>query len=342
MRCAVDTAAVLFFHSADNPYGNPRNVYEQMKAQPAWFIKERFYGVAHREVTVRFPKFGKVHVVTPDQVPAEGTNYHFIDPCGGGRNWAMAWVRFCEDGTLWFYREWPSQVAEIPGYGFVGPWAEPGNGKPGERDGHKGPGQRGLGFGLTDYKKEIARLENWPEYARWLRGEYANDQRSEYDIIAGWTGAQEGRRGRKRTQPDAEPEPRREDIFERYMDSRFGDTERAAAEGGVTTLIDELAELGLTFRPTSAESRNSIDEGVKLVESALAWNEQKPLDFLNRPKLYVSTDCQNIIWALKNWTGADGQKGACKDFVDLVRYPLLKRCTHVGADRWETEGGGHY
>ena len=345
LRCAVDTAAVVFFHSSDNPFGNPRNVFEQMKAQPAWFIKERFYGVAHREITQRFPRFGKIHIVRPEQVPLDGTNYLFMDPCGGGRNFAMAWVRFCEDDTVWFYREWPSQVEEVPGYGFLGPWAEPGNGAPGERDGKKGPGQRGLGLGLTDYKKEIARLERWPEYAAWMNGAFANDQRREYEIIGGWRepletrGYRMGERGRKGA-PELEAAPP-ELVFERYMDSRYGNQEHASDEG-VETLITEFADLGLIFHPTSAEGRRSIDEGVELVNKALAWNAEKPVDFCNRPRVYFSENCKNLIWAMKNWTGADGLKGASKDFVDLVRYPFLKGCRFVGDDYWHIEEGGSY
>ena len=339
----------MFFHTADNPFGNPRNVYAQMKAQPAWFILERFYGVAHREVTARFPRFGEIHIVKPEQVPAEGTNYLFMDPCGGGRNFALAYVRFCEDGSFYFYREWPSQTEEIPGYGVLGPWAENGNGKPGELDGRRGPGQRGIGLSLADYKKEIARMEGWPEYARWLAGGYADDNRTEYDIVAQWNENGEGDETRQRVLTQrreggteaAKAERPRENIFERYIDSRFGNAEHAVGDE-VTTLIREFADLGLTFQPTSAEKRRSIDEGITLVNAALAWDENKKVEFTNRPRMYVSENCQNIIWALRNWTGADGQKGACKDFVDLVRYALLKRCTWVGEERWETTGGGHY
>jgi len=353
MRCAVDTAGIVFFHSSDNPYANARNIYEQMKHQPPWFILERFYGLAHKEITPKFPKFGRAHIVKPEQVPALGTNYMICDPCGAGRNFCFAWVRYTDDGICYFYREWPSQVAEIPGYGFVGPWAEPGSGRAGERDGKMASGQRGLGFTLVDYKKEIARLENWPEWHAWMNGEYAGDKRSERDIVASWNERGRGGEGGGGKEAGFRVQgsgggaqgsgfrEKREEIFERYMDSRFGNSERVGEEGN-TTLIEDFAELGMTFLPTGASERRSIDEGITLINSALGYDVEKPVDWTNRPRMYFSSDCKNLIWAMQNWTGADGQKGACKDMIDLVRYPVLKGCCWVGEERWEARGGGYY
>ena len=327
IRCVNDTRGILFYNTSDNPYGNPRNVFEQMKADPAWFIKERFYGEAHKEVTALFPRFSDRHIIAPNQVPGGGTNYMICDPCSEARNFVFAWVRVTEDHRFYFYREWPNQVEEMPGVGFMGAWAEIGNGKPGERDGKRGPGQRSIGLSLVEYKRDvIARVERWQEYLDWIDGKFALDQRSDRDLVASW--------------PDYNAK-RKELVSQRYMDSRFGNTGHVTDEGG-TTLIKEFDELGVTFLPTSSDKRDSIREGCKLIDSLLAYDVDKPMDFLNRPHMFFSSDCQNIIFAMRNYTGADGKTGAVKDFVDLVRYPVLLHLMHLGDKQWETEGGGHY
>jgi hypothetical protein len=40
-------------------------------------------------------------------------------------------------------------------------------------------------------------------------------------------------------------------------------------------------------------------------------------------KLKIAKSCVNTITCLKMLTGHDGQKGACKDLVDLVRYAVM-------------------
>ena len=341
--CKDDTRAVMFFHTCDNPYGSPANVYDLMKHDPAWFIRERFYGKAHREISQAFPKFSDAHIVSPEFCrELTGTLYQFVDPCSG-RNWAMAWVLLTEDKCAYWIREWPSQVEELPGYGFVGPWAEPGSGKKGERDGRRGPGQIDLGLSLTDYKKEIARVEGWREYRDWMNGKYADDPRGEPELVASWPEWVERQTAGKRMRKEdgeAPEAPRRWQVHERYMDSRFGNTP-IHTDDAVTTLIEEMADLGLTFLPTSAgEQRRSIAEGLGMINSALGYNVDKKVDYTNRPREYFSSDCVNMIFAMRNFTGADGQHGATKDFVDLVRYRHLKGVQWVGAADWEATGGG--
>ena len=45
---------------------------------------------------------------------------------------------------------------------------------------------------------------------------------------------------------------------------------------------------------------------------------------MRAPKLYFSEECVNLILAMENWQNSDGMKGAYKDFVDLVRYAVLR------------------
>jgi len=67
------------------------------------------------------------------------------------------------------------------------------------------------------------------------------------------------------------------------------------------------------------------------------------LSTFNHPNLYICEDCRNIIFALNTWTGNDGQKGACKDPVDVVRYYFLKKLEYVDpAYEGFVAGGGCY
>lgn len=131
-----------------------------------------------------------------------------------------------------------------------------------------------------------------------------------------------------------------EEIFERRMDSRFGAAPTLAKENP-TTLIEQMEELDLSFLPTAGDT---IDEGVELINTLLDYDPAKPVDATNEPKLYVSEECENFIYSLHEWTGADGQRGACKDPVDLLRYMALGDLQDVGpgGKLLATRGGGSY
>lgn len=111
----------------------------------------------------------------------------------------------------------------------------------------------------------------------------------------------------------------KEIITERYMDSRYASS-ATLAKTGTTTLLEECRDIGLEFIPTSGEN---IDEGVDLINNLLTYDPDRPLGPDNEPMLYVSRECGNVIYALKEWTGADGRNGASKDVIDVLRYAAL-------------------
>lgn len=129
-----------------------------------------------------------------------------------------------------------------------------------------------------------------------------------------------------------------EEIFERWMDSRYGHA-RTLAKESPTTLIDEMADLDMNFTATPGDS---IDEGVSMINDALSYNPEKPVDARNQPKLYISENCKNLIYALQTYTAADGKKGAVKDFVDLLRYVCLSDAINVEGDILRCTEGGSY
>lgn len=305
-----ENLAVVYFHSSDNPYGNPLSVWRNIARKSTAFKKERFYGIATKMMAARFPRFSdKVHLVKASDIPKSGTNYHFVDPCSD-RNWFQIWIRVTPTAS-YVYREWPGNYY-IPGEGVPGPWALT-DGK--KSDGRMGPAQKSFGWGYAQYKKEIARLEGWQAYKDWLNqnpGEVL--KKSENDTIAEWD--QNG--------------PADELIYERYMDARFASV-KSFDMGGMITLFEDIEEkVNLSFAHTSneGEGRDSIDAGVAMINDALYFDDTKPIDFMNSPKLYICEDCINLIFALSTYTGADGQKGACKDPVDTLRFAYLKHCEY--------------
>jgi hypothetical protein len=290
-QCTREKARVVYFHTSDNPYGNPEAMETELRGSNRERILMRAYGVPTKARMSMFPKFREgVHVVPADKVPGDGTVFHFVDP-GEGKTWAMLWIRYTPDGRCWIYREWPDQFEYIEGVGYPGAWAEA-DGK--LQDGRPGPAQKACaGFGFEDYKRIIEAAEK---------------------------------------ADSAEP-------AERWMDSRYGNTPTMTQEG-VRTLIEQCSDrIGLDFRATSGQA---IVEGVTLINDWLAYNEDAPVDALNSPRLYISERCQNLIYALKTWTGADGKKGATKDWIDILRYITLSGVGYEDPAMLRARPGGSY
>lgn len=129
-----------------------------------------------------------------------------------------------------------------------------------------------------------------------------------------------------------------EEIYERWMDSRYGHA-RTLAKESPTTLIDEMAELDMHFTATPGDS---IDEGVSMINDALSYNPEKPVDARNQPRLYISENCKNVIYALQTYTAADGKRGSVKDWIDLLRYVCLSDAMHIEDGALKSRGGGSY
>lgn len=121
-------------------------------------------------------------------------------------------------------------------------------------------------------------------------------------------------------------------IYERIIDPRMGAAERQSQDGA-TTIISELDDAGLTFIPAPAASseanKGEIEDGIQLINNLLAYKTDQPIDALNRPRLYVSDRCQNLIYALQEYTGKLGATEATKDPVDCLRYLRKANCEFV-------------
>lgn len=129
-------------------------------------------------------------------------------------------------------------------------------------------------------------------------------------------------------------------IAERYIDPRAGGTKAVTDDGGVT-LIDMLdsGDEPMTFTPAAGVR---IEQGVALINDGFSYDQTQPLSETNRPTLYVSEECQNLIYCLSEWTGRDGDKGATKDPVDCLRYLMVMEPFYEGDGALKGVGGGSY
>jgi hypothetical protein len=280
-----DNARIIYFWSEWNKFNDYKQLKRTLQQDPKTKILMRAYGVPTRVQSGMMPKFGNDHVVSADQIPEEGTNYHIVDP-SHGKNWVMIWVRVAPDGKCYVYREWPSQIHPIDGIGMAGEWAVAGK----KIDGDAGPAQQPFGWSFMRYKQEIEKLE-------------------------------EG-----------------EEITCRIMDSRFG-ASPTPTKSGVTTLIDEMGDIGLHFEP-SVGAR--IDEGVSMINDLLDYDQDRDVGIDNSPRLFVHEDCKILRFALSTWTGNDGKHGATKDFIDTLRYFCLAGPTYLDEDAGILQAGRGY
>lgn len=327
MACPTDRRqAVAFMTSFENPWGNPRELYELHKSDTMVYQKMKFYGVATKLVSGKFPRFRmQVHVIPRHRIPTVGTDYHVVDPCSG-RNWAQIWARVNRAAIgrrIFITDEWPCPGKYVPGVGDMGNWAESGD----KLDGEAGPAQRPLGWGLLRYRKEIDRIEG-RETPREII-ERIEGVETKFDK---WDTEDEPPRPRAMTaRSKRRPEDGR-DVYMRIMDSRYGMSPSQTSEGQ-TTLIEQCAEeVDLEFVPASGKL---IKEGVDLINNLLDYREEEPIGPMNEPRLFVCEECLNVIFALLTWTGEDGEDGACKDFIDVIRYLLLADPEDYSADRKE-------
>lgn len=128
-----------------------------------------------------------------------------------------------------------------------------------------------------------------------------------------------------------------EDIIMRLMDPRAAST---AADGVGTTRLEtmSLSDGGGSMIFDAAHGR-AIDEGVDLINDLLYWDKEDPGD---SPRLYVSSECKNLIYSLREWTGADGDRGASKDPIDCLRYLVQEDQLRVTGEQLEVKSGGSY
>ena len=112
------------------------------------------------------------------------------------------------------------------------------------------------------------------------------------------------------------------DVFERIIDPRLG-AARVPGKEGATSIMSELQDAGLVFIPAPGLD---VNHGISLISDRLSYDETQPVSALNKPRMYVSERCEQVIEAFRNYTGCSRTE-VWKDPVDTVRYLL-----ETGAD----------
>jgi hypothetical protein len=122
-----------------------------------------------------------------------------------------------------------------------------------------------------------------------------------------------------------------EEIYERIIDPRLGNAQRQA-EDGATTLISDLDDQEMVVIPApggGSGANSEIEDGLQLINNLLAWDETKKRDSMNSPHLFVSDRCQNMIFALQEYTARGGKDENTKDPVDCLRYLRKSNCEYL-------------
>ncbi len=114
------------------------------------------------------------------------------------------------------------------------------------------------------------------------------------------------------------------EVFERAVDKRFSKGTRTGLEGD-TRLIEELLLLGMRYiTPITkkVDGVNEIELGCQAINSYLDYEEKMEVDSINRPHLYISERCLNLIECVENFTGEGGTTEVWKDGIDCLRILL--------------------
>ena len=129
-----------------------------------------------------------------------------------------------------------------------------------------------------------------------------------------------------------------EEIFERIVDPRMGAATVRTKEG-TSNIINSMGELDYYFRPAPG---SDIEAGIARINDLLAWDDSEPMTETNRPRLYVSDRCENMISCMCEYTGTGGNTEQFKDYVDTLRYLCVSDPDYVTDAMLATTGGGGY
>lgn len=321
---------IIYAHSDMNPLsgydperGLPawhgyREIVRLSKGKPVAERERRAYGFSRQNMRTVFPRFSASHIV-PVEKMAEilkkpCTRYLVCDPAGN-RNFFFIWFAVDQHGRHFVYREWP----DVPTFGQ---WALPSEDSR-KWDGIPGPAQQTLGYGVKAYKRMILEAEGWSQVdGVWVPGRRCRGKVLSGEVLSGEEGFVPA-----------------EEIFQRFIDPRSGAVNSTAEDSGESSLISRFYEeqresdgtiSGPSMEFEQAYSGSNEDDGLNQITEMLDYDLNEPITHLvNEPRLYVSAACQNLIWALTNYSQHDGGKAACKDPIDTLRYAVLKKCIHV-------------
>ena len=290
---------IFYFHSKDNPFIDFSETWKTAKNSSLEYKKTRLLGIPQKIFISKFPNFH----------PA----VHVVQPDNIKLEGTTQYMSCDPAGGKKFFMIWYAVAKngditvyrEFPDRFNYGEWAVPWKNSVGKPTGKAGPAQRGEGMGYKKYAELIKKLENW----KWTEN--------------GVNGTIE----------------KKEDIFERVLDMRYGHREVLSEEDTVD-MASEMEKHGIYFR---GGYESDIETGIQKINAYLDYDTSRLVDRENRPKLYISADCQNTISALQDYTNEGGREEACKDPIDCLRMALTTDPAYIDTSRsFRTGGQGVY
>ena len=114
-------------------------------------------------------------------------------------------------------------------------------------------------------------------------------------------------------------------IFERLIDPRLG-AAKYQAEDMQTSIMDELINKGIDV---IAAPGYDEDQGLQAINKLLAWDDNKPMEMGNKPRLFISDRCEQLIYAMTEYTGELGKDEPTKDPIDCLRYLAIADIMYI-------------
>lgn len=161
----------------------------------------------------------------------------------------------------------------------------------------------------------------WPDqgvWAKWVNGKWAAGDAAKPD------GMVEGVKQYVDLITGLES-PGREAIFERLIDPRMG-AAKYQGQLGVSSIIEDLEDAGLSFIPAPGLHE---EDGLQALRNKMAYDTSRPIDAVNRPHMYVSERCQNIIQAIQEYNPEENMTEPWKDPIDVLRYAAIDGIRYV-------------
>jgi hypothetical protein len=331
-------------------------------------VRELCLGKANKDYTMRhaygyceavrgraFPLFGEWNVVEPEDVPAEGTNYTVTDP-HGAKNWYTIWARACpgRPGDIYIYREWPN-------YDAFGDWAVT-SANPKRLNGDRGPAQPTIGYGPAQYKNLFLKLEKiqppvaFKDEQLLIRIQHAGLDETEWmELLKSIKDPHYRMVIRKAALAGEDLESLTEAIFERLIDPRAARNQNATERGGVD-LLTKLAQENRNEKTGVVEAKPmyfvpapglDLREGISQINELLYFNQtEERVSIINSPRLFVSKNCRNLIWAMNNYCLPNDElttDDACEEPIDDLRYLVTRGVRYITpGGKIKTSGGGGY
>lgn len=131
-----------------------------------------------------------------------------------------------------------------------------------------------------------------------------------------------------------------EEIMTRLIDPRMGATKYSAENGGQSDYITDLEAHNIITIPAPGIEE---EPGLQTIQDKLAYNPQKPIDASNRPRFYISDECENNIRGLQFYDGKT-RDHPWKDPVDTLRYGGVYGLDYIDLNKMKVtrQGRGGY